>query len=393
MSWLSVLKSHDTLMLAGLKMRNIILFIIFMILNLENSVNCVDLTHEEVDQLMLKSETQYFLAGFNSSYQRRVIFQQLKACPYTPLCTFSLGIELPMNKISCCQKCKCKFPECLKKNTCCPDIIFLNNRETNSTITTFDYLEELTETGMRKTCISLHLSQKNATDYKHGAFGYETCPAGTREDIVQNCTRKYSTNITSFDDITPVLVASELYRNKYCALCHNTSGVKLKFLKHKFSCELFLEKSPEDDTGIINEVLNRNVCDLEFIDKTNKRLDLCYTAVTKCESLNDSQKNDACSLYRSVMTEIGQTSVEETSTYKVQNPNCLECNGIKNYQVLCDIDQNRDPKGTFAFSGLLKQENVKTENTGSNDRCSENEIYDSIWVRIDFMNFISFFKM
>jgi hypothetical protein len=354
-----------------------------MIWNFNHLINCIYLTHAEVDRLMQRPETQNFLAGFNSSYQKRVIFQQLKACPYTSLCTFSLDIKLPINKISCCKKCKCKFPECLKKNKCCPDIIFLNSRETNNTKNTFDVLKELKETGMRKTCIPLHLSQKNVTDYKYGAFGYESCPAGTREGLVQNCTRKYSTNITSFDDITPVLVGGELYRNKYCALCHNVSNVKFKFLKIKFSCESVLEESLKDETGIINEVLNSNVCDLEFTVKIQERLDWCYTAVNKCKYLHDRQNNDSCSLYRSIMT-----PEQETSTLKFQNPNCLECNGIKNYQLLCDLDIVRDQKGTFAFSGLLKQEGLKTENTHSNfdDRCSENEIYDSISVRMKFLN-------
>jgi hypothetical protein len=201
---------------------------------------------------------------------------------------------------------------------------------------------------------------------------------------VQNCTRKYSTYITTFDDITPVLVAGDLYRNKYCALCHNVSDVKLKFLKINFSCESVLEESPKDETGIINEVLNNNVCDLEFIDTTKKRLELCYTAVTKCKSWHDIHNNDSCSLYRSVMTPEQITGFQIRTT-KFQNPNCLECNGIKNYQLLCDIDITRDPAGNFAFSGLLKQEDIKTENISSNfdDRCSENEIYDSISVRIN----------
>jgi hypothetical protein len=136
---------------------------------------------------------------------------------------------------------------------------------------------------------------------------------------VQNCTRKYSTNITYFEDITPVLVAGELYRNKYCVSCHNVSDVKLKFLKIKFPCELVLEESPKDETGIINEVLNNNVCDLEFIDKTEKRLELCYTAVTKCKSLHDKHNNDSCSLYRSVMTP-EQITGFQFSTTKFQNP-------------------------------------------------------------------------
>jgi hypothetical protein len=61
----------------------------------------------------------------------------------------------------------------------------------------------------------------------------------------------------------------------------------------------------------------------------------------------------------------------------------MTCNGIK-HEIYCIPDSWPGDKKAFAFSGLLKQKSVETENTVNNpgELCLESEMYDTMTVRI-----------
>jgi hypothetical protein len=257
----------------------------------------------------------------------------------------------------------------------------MNTKESNDSITTDAYLNNLTLTGTHKVCISFHLSNEILTESQfNGALGYGTCPIGSNNRLVQNCTRTYSTDINSLTDITPVFdkESNKFYRNIYCALCHKITEEHLEFLRHRFSCKSF-QGVTLNSGSIVNTVLSNNHCVLRFVFKPGLKFDSCIAAVSKCKSNSSTQDEIACRSYRSVIEK-----PMETVVLQFENPHCMRCNGLKP-SLLCKPDSHPGDVEAFAFSGLLKQEDKEKEKRSDKtdeSLCSENEIYDTISVRM-----------
>jgi hypothetical protein len=74
-------------------------------------------------------------------------------------------------------------------------------------------------------------------------------------------------------------------------------------------------------------------------------------------------------------------NVKDESKY-FNNIFCSECNGISNSYLQCENVGHTEGGNGLSFSGLLKQERTQLPNESpySNDRCSNDEIYDVLTV-------------
>lgn len=353
-----------------------------------NTVKCFRggkyISHTDVSLLMKQPLTQQYIAGFNNSFQRLVITKQLEGCPYMPLCNFTFGLYSGI--ISCCKKCECNFPQCMLRQTCCPDVIFHNLDITGDMLVKGSDLKSLTGVESQKSCITLLLSKNMFYNIKGtGVLGYATCPSGTSDQLAWNCSKSYINEVETFEDITPVVskLSNDVYRNKYCAYCHNIKNDNFQFLRKKFLCKSVPTAGLE--RTLIEEVLSTGTCDLQFVSENV--LDTCTVAINKCNitgqwNVYNPQIENACNLYKSIFE-----NEEEDVTKYFKNIFCSECNGFGRSSLHCELNGHTEGIGGFSFSGLLKQERTQQPIALSkqNGRCSGDEVYDTLSVFTKFL--------
>lgn len=311
-----------------------------------------ELSFDDVDKLLQCNTTRQFLETFNSDVERDIILHQLRYCPYVPLCTFSLNVTFW--RTTCCGRCECDYPTCLITNTCCPDILF---KYKNSSLI-----------GPQMACLPLDIIAQES-----GAFGYDNCPPGVPEQLIDNCTRTYNASLLSLYEIIPAydITTETLYRNKYCAYCHNVRHSNIEFMELCLNCTN--PKILKSESDIINAVFAEKSCKLTFVSTNN--LTLCTTSISKCNETGSWKNYDdniqkACNMYRSVIS----ISIYE----RYQNPFCSSCNDKIPYDPICLMpDSIHKP---FSFSGLLKlgsENRNMAEDVGQN-QCSRDQMYDVV---------------
>lgn len=340
------------------------------------------ITESNVDQLLNKPDAKNFIMGFNTSYQRWIITEQLKSCPFVSLCRFSFGLRASPRSSGCCKRCDCNFPVCMTKKTCCPDAIFDAINISSDTTVTTEVLELLTGKRIQKKCIQLLFANNGLKARLESAYGYASCPFGTRKELEKNCTRKYtaSKNIDSLSDIVPVLriMPSELYRNKYCAYCHNVSDDEVQPLKTQVACHQITNINSEKD--FINTLLHSRLCDISFLPEV--RLEMCKLATSECNATGlwtdyDLKVEQACGLYTSTL------NVESVDEY-YQNVFCTKCNGLYKVNVTCEWSINHPEQHDFSFSGLIKMNARSSADATrpSDSTCSVDQIFDELLVSL-----------
>lgn len=333
---------------------------------------------EDIESYILRNETQTFLSTFEPGYQRDVLTTQLKYCPFTTLCEFSLGLLLPYYEIACCSDCSCDFPACLNNKTCCPDVLFRHINMFNSTDISVKLPGYLAGQEVQKDCISLVMS-KEVTSSSASVFGFSSCPLDTEAGLVRNCTRQYNSNtITDLADTIPVISKenSELYRNKYCAFCNGMIENQTEKLQLRLKCTKDANISREKN--MLKAILNDGSCKVEFFSEHS--LDTCDSAISECRFPGSFEQN-VCSMYRA--------KINVNEVY-FQNVFCSLCNDIIPEKSMCSFAEINRDTDVFSFSGLLKldqRQSVDFTDESANN-CQENQLYDTILVRI-----ISFLKI
>ncbi|KAL4221459.1 hypothetical protein ACF0H5_019717 [Mactra antiquata] len=331
-------------------------------------------TWDDVREELNSNKTLTLLSSFNTKYERDIIYNHLLSCPWANTCglitlefkTFYLGE-------SCCHFCSCAFPGCLKDMTCCLDILF-NNIDAYGV----DKDETVDEPSRQEPhCVPLALDPNTVSDSNkyHGALMIDFCPTDTNEDLDKNCTRPYTSSFLTFLDIVPVMsiVSGVMYRNIYCANCHNLHDKDLDKATARVSCQD--GQLPNVGHGVLKAVFEEKTCNVLFQPLETYKTESCVLSVVECNTTGDWLHYDAnikkaCNLY-------AQAIFVQNRFYK--NPFCAMCNGLNITDLECLFEPGTNQ---FTFSGLLKLENFNKEgptNVYVNEgKCTPNQIYDSV---------------
>jgi hypothetical protein len=313
----------------------------------------------DVGQMLKNNQTVQFLSNFVSEFERWVITQQLLSCPYISLCEFSLNLTFSRRK-NCCEPCECNYPHCLITKTCCPDIIFKNNKYTSENLSTL----------ATKNCIPLTFPA--GMNRYVNVFGYNDCPNNGMQVFRDNCTMIYDTSVASLSDVVPVVHkgTQDLYRNRFCAYCHNLTDTDVDYLKVQISCS---EYNLSAESNILSAVFKQGSCGIEF--KTEADLNYCRPAISDCNVTGKWNKYDGdieklCKMYRSPIE----------NEHMFQNVFCSVCNGIPHEESLCLETQISTVMDSDVISFMNVLFEVNRESFEQKNNCSEDQLYDRVTV-------------
>ncbi|KAL4237353.1 hypothetical protein ACF0H5_002071 [Mactra antiquata] len=316
--------------------------------------------HPDTDALMMKNSTLEYLATFRSGLERELVYQQLRNCPYTRLCSFTLAQSFPTYLEPCCKECSCDFPDCLFTRSCCIDILL---KETQ--ILTDAHFQDF-----EPKCSSLSLAYNEldpAYTRGYGAFLVNTCPLGTEQQLDANCSRHYTSEIQYYRDIVPVahFLSPAIYRNRYCAICNGVEDEYLRQLNVLLTCE-DTSVNLKTEHEAIQSAIDEDMCDLEFQSPDGMNFEICTSAISRCNVTGqwetyDPEIEKACLMYSLI--------VNVNKTY-YNNVFCAQCNGITNIEPLCQYNPFDMKTTKFSFSGLLKLE-FSEEKTKYNGDCRD----------------------
>lgn len=363
-----------------------------------------------VDILLQQADTERFLAQFNNS-KREVVETQIRSCPYTDLCGFSFLLKQNdfRQQTSCCKECLCDYPECMANRSCCPDIIpadfftafestpFLNSGSnanddlSNSDMWTagtpkekIDYLYEATNN------VSLQCTLQHAKiiadifENQKSCYMYATCPSATDSALKMKCEQTYSfENINGIDDMVPVTVGPNLYRNKHCAECNNAESDFIPWKVMLTYLDIGKTVAGTNEMSFLQFFFNTNVFDISFAaPDTRYEQPECTTVIDRCNVTGKWSKYDPflegkCSLYDNIIT------ITDSVYYRYKNIFCAQCNGEKVGEFICEMGQSTEAD-SYPFSGLLAFSPLKAENQDDNidsQQCvNPHDIYDHVLV-------------
>ncbi|KAL4226103.1 hypothetical protein ACF0H5_014090 [Mactra antiquata] len=328
----------------------------------------------EVQSKLDSNVTKAFVESFDTAFEQRMIFEQLSACPYISMCEFDLGVQYlqQYSKIrkDCCLACRCDYPVCLKDKSCCIDVVY---RYTNKS----DWLRSDPEP--QKTCEKMYLSDEAPPEHTLAVMMHASCPKHTPETLLSNCTKIYIKDMHSFKEVVPVYYVDtqEMYRNVYCAYCHNISDDKLQSLEVWLECNKPVSASSESD--LIEYAMSEEKCYLRYrlSPEVVIALKYCMFTVRTCNQTGhwlfyDEDLEQACGLHFAPF---------QLNGIKYQNVFCALCNGIViNNPSGCTWGFGFEGS-TFSFSGLLKLETHSHAGNKIRERnkCSEDQLFDSIY--------------
>ena len=354
----------------------------------------------DVEVLIQQKEAREFLAQFNDS-QGQVVEQRLLHCPFNSLCGFTLGLILN-NHIPCCSECSCNYPQCMTIRACCPDIIpseffavFEQQNDTENTGNTTggsmesprELIDEMYKVdGPQPLRCTLRHAKLGLNFETNSAMMYASCPEFTNNTIKMKCEHVYNNdNINGIDDMVPVTVGLDTYRNKYCAQCNNVHS-SLKRWKPKLTYR-HLDHFPafNHESSFLEILFSVNNFDLSFVppmDMYGAEPPVCKTVVKYCNmtgkwAVYDPVVEGKCALYANLYRILG---------VNYQNIFCAVCNGNLGQSVVCEINQGSEGE-QYPFSGLLAFSPTVTEKLESKETWSDvckntDQVYDHIHVNM-----------
>ena len=343
-----------------------------------------------------------FLQQF-SVPQRAVLEEHLIYCPYNNLCGFSFGVSIAdIDTVPCCRDCLCNYPHCMANRSCCPDIMPpeffqpLEPLDTNKTLNAsadldFDKTPKQLIDDMYGPQLSVQCTLKHARKIifpfhkQESRLMYATCPLSANLTLKTKCEQTYTfENIDGVDDMVPVTVALDTFRNKYCAECADVRTnlqpwkVKLTYLETSGGYKPIVTG---DEAMFLASFFSGDDLDIEFM-VPSKELEppTCVTAIQTCNRTGawneyDPAVEGKCALYTS------PTREEESKLY-YQNVFCAFCNINATYdRIVCDRKYLKEAD-SYSFSGLIasspsisSKQNVITP-TWSDECENPNQVYD-----------------
>lgn len=312
------------------------------------------------------------VTNFTDDFQRHIVTTQLWKCPFVDLCKY--GHYLPQELLpifyekSCCESCSCDIPRCLQYGSCCPDVI-------NNNLTFLQYPR----------CTTLTTEPSWSLQKYYGVYAISDCSSNDRE-LQKNCSQKYQDNLRSFYDILPCTsrLTSNVYRNKYCALCNGEQEQDLVFFQAQVAGGKDWSFATLTESEVMKKALAEKDMLIDFVPSDSQTVARCKVLIDTCNVTGKWAKYDnlterACRSYTS-----------EIDGYK--NIFCMMCNGGSLNEFLCPTYRFLDYR-SYSFSGMWKLESMaglnkdqlSTGNEHEDEHCSSSQLYDVISV----CNFVS----
>ncbi|XP_060606745.1 uncharacterized protein LOC132759038 [Ruditapes philippinarum] len=277
-------------------------------------------------------------------------------------CGSNLNTSSPNDK--CCGQCSCDETTCDVSDSCCVETLG------KSTL----------KTGTKMTCLYPQLKPfTDPVDYPDSEWHYKmftTCP-DVKEiniDLIDKC--EHSDNYTDITTKVPVTDEKTLfiYKNQYCAYCHNASDKDL----HHWDANVWCFKSILKLKGIrtaVTEIFAAESCNLVY--KRPKFLTPnyeCKMVISTCNvtglwEIYDPDIEAGCAAYSTIYN------------FRYRNVFCYLCNSNET-RVPKICKDKLSPTVFVDFTAILK---VRTETDTISEfrpaeNCESNQIYDSVKV-------------
>lgn len=330
---------------------------------------------------------------------------RLRRCPFENLCGFSFHLKIGIYLFSsCCINCQCNYADCMASRSCCPDVIpadffsvFESSNSTKSTggqaatnvmdmqtvRTPKEIIDFMYETdGMAGLqCSLLHVKFRLEKVMRQpSALMYATCPLSTELALKTKCEQTYSfENINSIDDMVPVSVGLNLYRNKHCAECNNALSGFVQWNVSLTSSNLENTVAITNEEQFLQVFFQDNGQDINFVSPNTRQTHRsCLTVISSCNVTGnwvtyESELEGKCALYSNSV----RTKEQEPIRYK--NIFCAQCNGEYDQPTLC-LKQGQTMSNPYPFSGLLAfsplNTNKEVKDNWDSGHCKSHQIYD-----------------
>lgn len=302
-----------------------------------------------------------------------------RMCPYTHMCDVQVDVDYSIFRISgimfeypCCGRCGCGN-DCLETLDCCPDRLprLLTTDEVNSV---YNNPQECVQAQFRP-------PQGNRFSWKSYLMTAKCPEIDVHTEMVENCHKEYSdfdfaADIPNFLPVTD-RTTNITYKNKFCALCNRASPSALIFWEIQIGSQAFeiRIKSLSDVNPLFasDEKSNAVFIIPNKLTEASEYITTCTIYIDRCNVTGNWKEYDP---------EIESLCVSYLSSYKeYKNVHCYICNGFNTSSIeeICeDTIESWRPR---SFVTLLDFNDIKQEETGSNDNvehfCHNNQIYDN----------------
>ena len=335
---------------------------------------------EDIEMYLERLDTQEYLNSFSNSFQRYIIQETLRYCPYTKLCNFSFGLEPSpfVAKTMCCSDCECNAG-CEIDGNCCPDYKTLHLPMVEDVVSE-DTVETCMLTDIRYQPDNATVQSDHSLDSDY-ILTYQACPLNVHESLRFRCEGEFQVfqNLT-VDDVIPLSdnVTMKTYRNKHCAICNGADLDRLTPWSVGLSCN---DRPVFSSIGqLVSMIMNGRVdCELNLKLPTSVDVQYCDDVISDCNTTGLWDNFDP-DVYRACKPYEATVRVEKgLMTYHFRNPFCAVCNGMKPTNYYCH-PYSVQAGQPFSFSGLLRLETLADKETTRDVRCGSSSMFDSLTV-------------
>ena len=237
---------------------------------------------------------------------------------------------------NCTISCNCDSG-CLLLNDCCPDFFQVCPNE-------------VTKKSTKETNLTIHsfiqyMTQEQA--YSAKILWVNQCPPNSDQIIEEQCTNLTFSRST-IEQYIPVIINGFIFRNRYCALCHNQSDIE-DYLEISLSCqpETHFDLMLSATFGDLLKVFNLPSPALTMFSGDNQchiGYSLRHAPVSVIRFFNDYPEISSCSekmpeataellsLCDSYRSEVVIDNNDSKTSYS--NPHCALCNGVALTEVV-----------------------------------------------------------
>ena len=263
---------------------------------------------------------------------------------------------------ACCQPCSCDLTTCHDFGNCCPDIL--------------DYLPSLEQSKQPKR-VSCQTTSLRAVGNFMTYWVYQLCSNDffvtdeATTEINSKCENPGDYNDLDVKQVVTDLSTQRTYVNRYCALCNFANISALELWTMKLSCyEGGTFNGSGDPKTLVQDVLNTELCDLEFIlpiETVDIDNALCQTVVTECNTTGawleyDPVVEAACYAYRA------------DYNFIYNNVFCFQCNEFANPDDC--VDKDSQGFAILSFSAVLDFSSNDVIVPTVSSQCLDTQVYD-----------------
>ena len=247
----------------------------------------------QIVELLHKTKTKEYLDTISDEAKKSVIREQLKYCPYSELCTFSLNLILPKDNISSCSACSCRSDNS-SKHSLCPDVLDFDS---------FGVVQD-----DPSDCVPMYLKLPKGYPYvsvKTIEAVYKCPVTDDGKDVgsylcpTERSARAFATLLPATDNETKTT-----YINVACALCNGVSKENLVFWEPALICDERVQHDYKSEEQLIDFALSNPSCNIEYIhyELEKEATKRCNRVIRKCNVTGNWETHDpfissACLFY------------------------------------------------------------------------------------------------